>query len=137
MKTLPTESGKNCNRLICPGAVEKSTAIKHSRIDDARGYAHTAQQRLRRFSGELADVNWKSELSIDIGGFATFADYFFDGLISDWVVQSRIRDSIQRVSSVKTQVHNLLTNLNNEMQLTENEKGFLLKEKLALLENAE
>ncbi|MHB9095102.1 MAG: hypothetical protein ACYC21_10540 [Eubacteriales bacterium] len=30
-----------------------------------------------------------------------------------------------------------LTNLNNEMQLTENEKGLLLKEKLALLEKAE
>lgn len=68
-----------------------STMAKHSHIDVARSRAHRAQERLHRFREELADADQRLNVSLnDIGGFSTFADYFFDGLIADWVVQSKI-----------------------------------------------
>jgi hypothetical protein len=73
-----------------------STAIKHSRIDEAREAVHTAQAKMSRFTRELADVQRSTDLKIEIGGLDTFADFFFDGLIVDWIVQSKIQNSLQQ-----------------------------------------
>lgn len=73
-----------------------STFLKHSRIDEARAQVEDVQAQMSRFNRELADVRQKVDLQIDIGNFASFADFFFDGLIADWVVQSRIDDSFER-----------------------------------------
>ncbi len=80
------------------------TMAKHSRIDAAREHAHTAQRCLRDFQKELADADERLNISLDMGGFATFADYFFDGLIADWVVQSKIHNASSACSSVLSQV---------------------------------
>ncbi len=43
-----------------------------------------AQQALSRFRTELADVRDMELPQVQIGEFATFADYFFDGFFMDW-----------------------------------------------------
>ena len=98
------------------------TAVKHSRIDDARQHVHSAQQALHSFVRELNDVNphLLTDITIDIGGFATFADYFFDGLIADWIVQSRINDSLDNVSNMVKRVDNTLRSLQQEMRIVQN-----------------
>ena len=60
-------------------------------------HAHTAQRHLRSFQKELADADERLGVSLDIGGFATFADYFFDGLIADWIMQSKIESYLRPV----------------------------------------
>jgi type II secretory pathway pseudopilin PulG len=80
------------------------TWAKHSKIDDARHSAHKAQRHLHRFREELADADQRLHASLDIGGFSTFADYFFDGLIADWVVQSKIQNASSACSSALDQV---------------------------------
>ena len=47
---------------------------------------------------------------------ATFADYFFDGLIVDWVVQSRINDAKKRVNALRIQVASIERSLIAELQ---------------------
>ena len=83
-----------------------STAIKHSRINDARDSVHQVQQKLLIFQKELKDLDLclKPGISIDIGKFTTFADYFFDGLIVDWIVQSRIKNSLADVVSLRNKM---------------------------------
>jgi len=83
-----------------------ATAIKHGRINQAKKAAHRAQQALRHFQWELADLprHYHRSIDIDIGSFAGFADYFFDGLIVDWVVQSRIVQSLAHVNEVRKRV---------------------------------
>ncbi len=95
-----------------------ATAVKHSRIDDARQHVHSAQQALHSFVRELNDVNphLLSDITINIGGFATFADYFFDGLIADWVVQSRINDSLENVNNMVKRVDDTLSSLQQELR---------------------
>ena len=72
-----------------------ATAAKHSHMDEARDAAYHIQNLLLRFRRELADVQGLSGTLVEeVGSFETFADYFFDGLIVDWVVQSKIDRSL-------------------------------------------
>ncbi len=89
--------------------------VKHSHIDDARDAASEVQMLLNRFRTELTDVKISSQISIDVDGFVKFADFFFDGLISDWVVQSRIHDSQASVDQVMGQVNSVIRKL-SQMQ---------------------
>ena len=65
-----------------------STMFKHNRMDEAQAAMNEARGHLRRLKRELLDVNLTGDLKMDVGSFLTFADYFFDGVIADWMVQS-------------------------------------------------
>ena len=93
-----------------------STAIKHDHIDDARDQVSQAQLTLSRLRSELADVELTDAPSVSIGEFATFADYFFDGLIADWVVQEGIHDAQDSVLHTRSQVERILRRLDQAAQ---------------------
>jgi len=84
---------------------------KHSKLDDTKIEVERAQTLLRKFNTELADVRINSDIYIETDGFAKFADIFFDGLISDWFMQSKIRNSYENVSSVRNQVDGVIRKL--------------------------
>lgn len=89
-----------------------SDLVKHSHLDEAQAGAEHLQVLLSRFHNELADVYINTELgAVNIDGFLRFADYFFDGLIADWSVLSRIHDSQESVHQVKQQVGDALSKL--------------------------
>jgi uncharacterized coiled-coil protein SlyX len=113
-----------------------ATAVKHSRIDDARQHVHSAQQALHWFVRELKDVNphLLTDITIDIGGLATFADYFFDGLIVDWIVQSRINDSLDNVNNMVKRVNNTLRSLQQELRIVQNRLADGYKKKQRAIE---
>ncbi len=88
-----------------------STAIKHSKMNDAERKMNDAKVSLQRFSKELNDVDQQLNLSFNSGDFISFADYFFDGFVADWLVQSRIndakaqvREAISRVEMVRSEL---------------------------------
>lgn len=86
--------------------------VKHSKLDDAQCHAEQLQVLLSRFHSELADVNMNAQLGqVNVDGFLRFADYFFDGLVADWCVLSRISDSQASVADVRYQVSTALTQL--------------------------
>lgn len=96
--------------------------IKHSRIDDANKFSHQVQQDLRRFQKELRDVNEFTDIKVNISSFATFADFFFDGLFADWFVQSRINESISNVTNAINRVENILQDLHKNLIIMEREE---------------
>ena len=97
---------------------------KHSDIDDAHTEARQAQYLLRQFRTELVDVRIDSNLQIEIGSFAKFADFFFDGLFADWCMQSQIHDSQASVACVEKQVEDVILKLR---VLAENETADTMK----------
>jgi len=113
-----------------------STAVKHSHIDRANERLRKAEQLMHRFEQELADVHRTVDLGIEVGGFVKFADYFFDGLISDWVVQRKISDSLEHVRAELRKVDNALRSLENEERQAEAELERLKNERIALIEGA-
>ncbi|GAA0719692.1 hypothetical protein GCM10008905_08070 [Clostridium malenominatum] len=115
------ESAKGWGQWDMLGGGFLATAAKHSKIDEAKNYVHEAQRLLGVFRRELSDVNLSSNIDINVGSFATFADYFFDGLISDWVVQSRINDSLNNVYATSDNVNKLLNVLGRNLNDFERE----------------
>ena len=101
-----------------------SDLAKHSHIDDAMREVEQAHQRLRRFKSELADVRINYDIRFETGGFGKFADFFFDGLIADWYMQSKINNSRESVSNVKNQVTSTIYKL---QQMENQEKLYLEK----------
>lgn len=88
-----------------------SGIAKHSKMNEASSYMEEAKRNLMTFQKELRDVNGTYNLRLDIGGFLSFADFFFDGVIADYLVQTKINDAkiqvcdaIQSVSGVLAQL---------------------------------
>jgi hypothetical protein len=113
-----------------------STAIKHSRIDDARMGVNDVQTKMSQFKRELADVRKNAELQIEIGGLETFADFFFDNLIVDWVVQSKIVDSLEQSKAVKSVIAQSVEELENQKKITQDKINDLQEKRAQLIERA-
>jgi hypothetical protein len=73
-----------------------ATAVKHSKIDEAKNNIMEVQNNLNQFRRELSDtsLNSNQNLIVEMDAFTGFADYFFDNLITDWIVQSKINQSL-------------------------------------------
>lgn len=89
-----------------------TNVMKHSRIEDASGNIEQAKRDLQIFQRELRDVTvMPVELNVEIGGFLSFADFFFDGLVADYLVQSRINEAKAQVEDTIQRVELLLQKL--------------------------
>ena len=88
-----------------------STMAKRSKMRDANACMEQAQYDLQRFQQELRDVTAIPGLCLEMDDFLGFADYFFDGLLADLLVQSRIREAQEKVETAIEQVHLALARL--------------------------
>ena len=113
-----------------------STMAKHSRIDSAKEHAHRAQRQLRRFQEELADTNERLALSLEIGGFSKFADFFFDDLIADWIVQSKLSEASSACSTTISKVSSAVNQCQRKLAETEQEIEKLSKDRQDFIETA-
>jgi hypothetical protein len=111
-----------------------STAIKHSRIDDARMGVNDVQTKMSQFKRELADVRKNAELQIEIGELETFADFFFDNLIVDWVVQSKIVDSLEQSKQAKNVIGQAVDELENQKKNAQEKINDLQEKRAQLIE---
>ena len=84
-------SAKNWGLVDMFGGGFFTTMLKHSKMDQAKQNMEQAKYDLRNFSKELNDVH------MDTGDFLSFADYFFDGFVVDWMVQDRINTARRQV----------------------------------------
>ena len=98
---------------VCGGGFI-TNLIKHSKMDNASRLMESAKYDLRKFQKELRDVTLNTNLSIDCGDFLTFADFFWDGMIADWLVQSKINDAKRQVEDAIAQVEHILRNLRQQ-----------------------
>lgn len=90
-----------------------STAIKHDKMYNAQKYMEEAKYNLQNFSRELSDVNMICNLNLELGDFINFADWFFDGFIADWLVQSRISEARNQVEKAMMLTGDVLRRLEN------------------------
>jgi DNA repair exonuclease SbcCD ATPase subunit len=108
LRSLESAQGWGVWDMIGGGLL--ATAAKHSYLDKARDQVHEVQSLMRRFRRELADIGSFTE-DASIGGFERFADYFFDGLFVDWMVQSKINTSVDRTREQLARVRSLIGSL--------------------------
>ena len=84
---------------------------KHSKMDRAKQNMEQARYDLRNFSRELNDINIACHLDIETGDFLSFADWFFDGFVVDWMVQDRINQASRQVAEAIRRVEGILRQL--------------------------
>ena len=85
--------------------------FKHSRMNEAAEYMETAKRDLQRFQKELGDVQLPLELRMEVSTFLSFADFFFDGLVADYLVQTRIKEAREQVEEAIGYVERLMADL--------------------------
>ena len=96
-----------------------TSAIKHDRLDEARGKLRIAGKALERFTHELDDLNLPGVRLARFDGLTRGIDILFDNIFTDLAVRSEIKrcradaeDAIGRVEGVLTsleQRHRALT----------------------------
>jgi hypothetical protein len=104
-------SAKNWGMVDLLGGGLISGLVKHSKMDNAQRYMEQAKYDLSNFSRELNDVNMACNLNIDVGDFLSFADFFFDGFVADWLVQDRINEARRQVENAIRRVQEIIRQL--------------------------
>ena len=114
------------------------TAVKHSKIDRAKAAIHEVQTRLGRFRRELADLRTGPEapLGVEISSFEKFADYLFDGLIFDWIVQSKISRSLDAAREMRNRMATLVADLRRRLESRQKVRDDSVGAKRGLVEEA-
>jgi len=131
-KSLGSAQGWGAFDLLGGGLL--TTAIKHSHISDARNEIDQAQLLLRLFQRELADVKLTND-TIQIGGLATFADFFLDGLLFDAIVQFKINDAQARTKLLQRQIQATIHDLNMMKEQNSQKLLELAQERRQIIEN--
>ncbi len=104
-------SAKNWGYLDMFGGNFLTGMLKYSKLNDATNCLERAKNDLLRFQKELKDVNLPLNIRMEIGGFLSFADFFFDGIVADYLVQSKIADAKEQVEDAVRMVEDVLRNL--------------------------
>ena len=104
-------SASNWGMIDMFGGETFSTLLKNSKMSDAKKLMKSAESELKKFQKELQDVNIPLDLKMEVGNFLTFADFFFDGLIADVLVQNKISNAKNEVSNAIYQVEHILNEL--------------------------
>lgn len=134
----PLQSAQNWGTWDLLGGGWVSSSIKHGRIDDARAHVGRAQSLLNRFKRELQDVEIddRPQMDVDVGDFDRFVDAFFDNIITDWIVQSKISNSLESARRARRQVGAILETLQDQQEPLERTMSELEQERRSLIESA-
>lgn len=109
------EKAKGWGTFDMLGGGMLSSAIKHDHLNQAKESIHRVQSKMRRFQKELLDIDETSEtITIDISDMLKFADFFFDGLISDWMVQGKINHSLEQAEVQHEKINRILQGLRQQ-----------------------
>ena len=92
-----------------------SDMIKHSKMNDASKYMEEAKRQLQIFQKELKDTKLSVDLRMKVSSFLSFADFFFDGLIADYMVQSKISSAREQVDDAIVMVTDVLNALKSSI----------------------
>jgi len=113
---------------------KRGELMKHSAIDKALATLSKAQYQLDIFEKELRDLG-KTEIRLRISSsqFDRVTDYFFDNLISDWIVQQKIKSTISSIESSADHVKRLCLSLERESKGVKDRMLQLQNEKDAIL----
>lgn len=93
-----------------------SDMAKYSHLDDAQRQINGLQRSLSRFRTELADVDIRTGIQIEVDSFLRFADYFFDNIFTDWAVLDRIRHTQSQIHEVDGSVRTILSRLERDLE---------------------
>jgi hypothetical protein len=128
------EKAENWGKWDLLGGGMLATHQKHTHVDDAKAFIQNANHLMLNFREELNDLNRGLNIQIDISGTLKMADYWFDGLITDWVVQSRIENSQSQTLKALNQVRTVVNQLQAEHAAAASALAVMTTKRIAWIE---
>ncbi|OCT15658.1 hypothetical protein A8709_16490 [Paenibacillus pectinilyticus] len=113
-----------------------STHAKHSHVDDAKTFIQQANHQILNFQSELKDLHHSFQIEIDISSTLKMADYWFDGLIADWIVQGRINNSQNQTLSALNHIRPVVNRLQTEHTAAEAALSGMLTKRINWIEES-
>lgn len=87
--------------------------IKHSKLNNAKISMDRVNYLLQELRRVLGGISMAGDYSMNVGGFATFADFFFDSGIVDVYMTAKIMSSLNEVRNLKNRCYELRSRLSN------------------------
>ena len=85
--------------------------IKHSKLNNAKISMERVNYLLQELKRVLGGISMPGDYSMNVGGIATFADFFFDSGIVDVYMTAKIMSSLNEVRNLKNRCYELRSRL--------------------------
>ena len=87
--------------------------IKHSKLSNAKSSMDRVNWLLQELKRVLGGISMPGDYSMNVGGLATFADFFFDSGIVDVYMTAKIMSSLNEVRNLKNRCYELRSRLSS------------------------
>ena len=81
--------------------------IKHSKLRNAQSTMEHVNYIMRELQQVLGSISIPGDYRMEVGGFATFADFLFDSGIVDIYMTAKIMNSLTEVKKLKDRAYEL------------------------------
>ena len=106
-------SARNWGFLDVLGGGLITDLIKHSKLNNAKSSMDRVNYLLQELRRALGGISMAGDYSMNVGGFETFADFFFDSGIVDVYMTAKIMSSLNEVRNLKNRCYELRSRLSN------------------------
>ncbi len=106
-------SARNWGFLDVLGGGLITDLIKHSKLNNAKSSMDRVNYLLQELRRALGGISMAGDYSMNVSGFETFADFFFDSGIVDVYMTAKIMSSLNEVRNLKNRCYELRSRLSN------------------------
>lgn len=97
----------------------RSAMQRRNAIERARNLTFQVKHHLKLFDNELKDVGQRFEIQVDTSSFSKFSDFFFNNIITDWIVNQQLSTAMGSAKSAQDYVRGLVGHLQSRLQETD------------------
>ena len=106
-------SARNWGFLDVLGGGLITDLIKHSKLNNAKSSMDRVNYLLQELRRALGGISMAGDYSMNVSGFETFADFFFDSGIVDVYMTAKIMSSLNEVRNLKNRCYELRSRLSS------------------------
>lgn len=105
------KSARNWSFLDVLGGGFLTDLVKYHKLNKAGDSMNEINYLMQKLSRELGSLEIPNDYRMQLGGFLTFADFFFDGVFVDAYMTSKIMNSLDEVQKLKERLYILKSKL--------------------------
>lgn len=102
-------------------------------MDRARNLTFQVKHHLNLLDQELRDVGQRLDMEIDMGALSKFSDFFFNNIITDWILNQQVSSSMDAARSAHHHVQDIIEGLQSRIKAAEGEIATLLAQRATIL----
>lgn len=101
------KSARNWGFVDIFGGGLLSDLIKHGKLASASNDMSDISHLLGYLQGQLGNITIPTDYRMKLGGFSTFGDFMFDGVVFDVFMQSKIMKSLDEIRRLEARLQQL------------------------------